>query len=48
VKPAVRTQMLKTFGDVSLALNGEFKRYLGSIMRFLQDAVTDSKIHNPV
>ena len=48
VKRAVRTQVLYSFGDVAVALNADYSRYLEVNMRWLTEAIAAAQVTNPV
>uniref|UniRef100_A0A914HA48 Importin N-terminal domain-containing protein n=1 Tax=Globodera rostochiensis TaxID=31243 RepID=A0A914HA48_GLORO len=47
VKRTVKSQVLNAFGDVALALNAQYSRYLGMNMKWLTDAIAAAQITNP-
>ncbi|KAL3122426.1 hypothetical protein niasHT_001461 [Heterodera trifolii] len=47
VKRTVKSQVLNAFGDVALALNAQYSRYLASNMKWLSDAIAAAQITNP-
>lgn len=48
VKKSVKAQVLNTFGDIALALNAQYSRYLDLNMKWLSDAIAAAQITNPV
>ena len=48
VKRAVRRQVLYSFGDVAVALNAEYLRYLEVNMRWLTEAIAAAQVTNSV
>ena len=48
VKKTVKAQVLNTFGDVALALNSQYTRYLDVNMKWLAEAIAAAQITNPV
>jgi importin subunit beta-1 len=48
VKRAVKSQVLNCFGDVALALDFGFKRYLPATSKWLSDAVAAAQVTDPV
>ena len=48
MKKVVKTQVLNTFGDVALALNAQYSRYLELNMKWLTEAISAAQITNPV
>uniref|UniRef100_A0A914LJG5 Importin N-terminal domain-containing protein n=1 Tax=Meloidogyne incognita TaxID=6306 RepID=A0A914LJG5_MELIC len=45
-KKNVKTQVLNTFGDVALALNAQYSRYLDLNMKWLTEAISAAQITN--
>lgn len=48
VKRVVKSQVLNVFGDVALALNTQYTRYLDMNMKWLAEAIAAAQITNPV
>jgi importin subunit beta-1 len=48
VQKSVKAQVLNTFGDVALALNSQYTRYLEVNMKWLAEAIAAAQITNPV
>ena len=48
VKKSVKTQVLNAFGDIALALNGQYSRYLELNMKWLAEAIAAAQVTNSV